>query len=372
MSKRRYQQCCRCVMDTTDLEIQFDNNGICNHCTQFFKKREELKKLGQLGEENLSKIISVIKNRGKNKKYDVLLGISGGVDSCYLAYVLKEMGVRTLLVHMDNGWNTNQAIENIESIAKIVGFDYQSYVLNWDEFKDIQLAFLKASVVEIETPTDVAIQGILHRIAAKNNIHYIISGGNINTEGILPKLWHYNAKDTKYFDFITKTFGSKKNISFPNFGVVTEMYFKFMKRISIIYLLNYLDYNKDEAIKTLENIGWKHYGGKHHESLFTKFVQSYVLPTKYNLDYRKATYSSQICSGQMSREEALELLKLPTYKAEEVEREKEYVAKKLSISKDELQRIIDLPPKYYYEYPNDEIKLNFIYNIYKKYIQKKE
>lgn len=368
MKSRAYQQCVRCVMDTTDPEIQFDENGICNHCTDFLEKRKEIKAMKKLGAEYLEALIERIKASGKNKKYDALLGISGGVDSCYVAYLLKKKGIRTLLVHMDNGWNSDDATLNIKNVAKKLEFDYESYVLDWEEFKDIQLAFLKASVVEAETPTDVAIQGALHKIAAKNGIKYIISGGNLATEGILPKMWHYNAKDTKYFNHIQKTFGKKKLRKFPNFGFQTEMFYKLVKGIKIIYLLNYVDYNKADAMKILqEELGWKYYGGKHHESRFTKFVQSYLLPKKFNLDYRKATLSSQICTGEITRAMALEILKAPVYNEQDMEREKDYIVKKLSISKEELNKIIELPGKYYHEYPNDEKRLNFIYKTYKRY-----
>jgi N-acetyl sugar amidotransferase len=355
-------------MDTTDPQIRFDENGICNHCTDYFKKLDEMKNLKKRGPEHLEQIVKKIRKAGKNRPYDVLLGISGGVDSCYTAYILKQMNLRTLLVHMDNGWNSNQATQNIRNIARKLDFDYESYVLDWDDFKDIQLAFLKASVIEAETPTDVAIIGALHKVAARNGIRFIISGSNQATEGILPKLWHYNAKDTTYFNHIQKTFGTKKIRNFPTFSYATEFYYKFIKGIRIIYLLNYLDYNKDEALALLKReIEWKVYGGKHHESHFTKFVQSFLLPKKFNLDYRKATLSSQICAGQITREEAIEELKKPTYDAEDIERQKEYIAKKLSITVAELNRIIDLPGKYYYEYPNDEKRLNLIYSVYRKY-----
>jgi N-acetyl sugar amidotransferase len=355
-------------MDTTDPEIRFDENGVCNHCTDFLKRREQITAMKKLGAEHLDEVVARIKEKGKNNKYDVLLGISGGIDSCYVAYLLKKLGLRTLLVHMDNGWNSDDATLNIKRVAKKLDFDYESYVLDWEEFKDIQLAFLKASVVEAETPTDVAIQGALHNVASRYGIKYIISGGNLATEGILPRMWHYNAKDTKYFAYIQSTFGTRKVRKFPNFGFQKEMFYKLIKGIKIIYLLNYINYSKTEAMKVLqEELGWKNYGGKHHESRFTKFVQSYLLPVKFGLDYRKATLSSQICAGEMTRERALEILKTPIYNEEDINREKEYIAKKLSIPKEELNKIVELPGKYYYEYPNDEKKLNFIYNTYRRY-----
>jgi N-acetyl sugar amidotransferase len=357
-------------MDTTDPEIRFDEKGICNHCTTLLERRKYVKSLGRSGSENFKKVIEKIKRRGRGRKYDALLGISGGVDSCYVAYLLKQSGARTLLVHMDNGWNSDDATLNIKNIAKKLGFDYESYVLDWDEFKDIQLAFLKASVVEAETPTDVAIQGALHRIAAKNGIKFIISGGNLATEGILPKMWHYNAKDTRYFNHIVRKFGKKRPRHFPNFGFASEMYYKLIRGIRIIYLLNYGSYHKDQAKKVLESeLGWKNYGGKHHESRFTKFVQSYLLPKKFNLDYRKATFSSQICDGELTRDEALSLLNEPLFDEADISREMDYIAKKLGISRDELNRIVDLPGKYYYEYPNDEKKLNYIYRVYKRFFK---
>ncbi len=363
-----YRQCTRCVMDTTDPEIRFERDGICNHCTELFQKREEVKNQKRYGEEHLEGIIRRIKKKGKNLKYDAVLGISGGVDSCYVAYLLKKLGIRTLLVHLDNGWNSDLATMNIRSIASKLEFDYESFVLDWEEFKDIQLAFLKASVVEAETPTDMAILGALHKVAARHGIRYIISGGNLATEGILPRMWHYNARDTRYFNHIHKTFGSKSIRSFPYFGWMAEMYYKLVKQVKIIYLLNYMRYDKSAAKTLLINeFGWKDYGGKHHESRFTKFVQTYLLPVKFNLDYRKATFSSLICAGEMNREEAIQELQTPPYVNEEIEKEKKYIAKKLSIDRHELDRIVELPGKYYYHYPNDEKRLNFIYKLYKKY-----
>jgi N-acetyl sugar amidotransferase len=368
MKVNTYQQCVRCVMDTSDPEIQFDEHGICSHCTLYFKRWEDLKLHRKAGSENLSATINEIKKRGKNGKYDAVLGISGGMDSCYCAYLLKQLNVRTLLVHMDNGWNSKEAIQNIMNTAKKLGFDYECVVLDWEEFKDVQLAFLRASVVEAETPTDIAILAALHQIAAKHGVKYIISGGNIRTEGILPKLWHYNAKDTKYFNYIQKKFGARKLKKFPTFSFYKEFYYKVIRGIKIIYLLNYTDYDKEKAQKVLEKeAAWKDYGGKHHESYYTKFIQSYLLPKKFQLDYRKATLSSKICSGLMTRKQAIDELKRPMYQEEEVEKQGHFIAKKLGICFEEFNCIIKQPGKYYYEYPNDEKRLNFIYGFYKKY-----
>ena len=364
---KTYQQCTRCVMDTSDPEITFDENGYCNHCTEFIEKTSKRIYLGEKSHKVLEDIVQRIKKSGKGKEYDCLIGISGGIDSCYAAYVAKNLGLRPLAVHMDNGWNSEAAVKNIKNVAGKLGIDYQSYVLDWEEFKDLQLAFLKASVPEAETPTDIAIPAAMHQIAVKHNIKFVISGGNFATEGILPKSWHYNAKDVCYLKGIHKKFGSGKLKRFPLFGFKNEIYFKYIKGIRFVYLLNYVPYSKKEAMLLLEKeLDWKYYGGKHYESKFTGFIQSYLLNEKFQIDYRRATFSSQICTGEMTRDEALELLKEPPYDPVIAQQEKEYVAKKLGISLNEFDAIMDLPPKSYQDYPNNKKFLEFIYGLYWK------
>ncbi len=354
-------------MDTTDPEIKFDDKGICHHCRDFIALTQKMK-LSKFGNENLQKIIKQIKEKGKGSQYDVLLGISGGVDSCYTAYLLKEYGLRVLLLHVDNGWNSDQAIVNIRKVAEELEFDYESYVLDWNQFKNIQIAFLKASVVEAETPTDIAILSVLHKKAAENKIKFIVSGGNLQTEGILPRMWHYNAKDLKYFNFIVNKFSTVSSKGFPKFGLFKEIYYKFIKGIKILYLLNYTHYEKEQAKQLLiEKFGWIDYGGKHHESRYTKFIQSYLLPTKFQLDYRKATLSSQICSGEITREEAIEILKTPGYNKSEIEKDIDYIAKKLNLDANELKALIAKPGKFYYEYPNNDKILTALYKIYNRF-----
>ncbi len=362
-----YQQCNRCVMDTSDTEITFDEKGYCNHCTEFLEKTSKRVYQGEESDRKLALLIEKIKKTGAHNEYDCLIGISGGIDSCYAAYIAKNLGLRPLAVHMDNGWNSEAAVQNIKNVAAKLGIDYQSYVLDWEEFKDLQLAFLKASVPEAETPTDIAIPAALHKIAAQNNIKYIISGGNFATEGILPKSWHYNAKDVTYLKGIQKIFGAKKLRTFPTFGFQKEIYYKFVKGIRFVYLLNYVPFAKKEAMKVLEQrLDWKYYGGKHYESKFTGFLQSYILPEKFNIDYRRATFSTQICTGEMTRDEAIELLKSKSYDPIIAQQEKEYVAKKLGITLTDFNLIMDTPPKTYKDYPNDKKMLEFLYNLYWK------
>jgi N-acetyl sugar amidotransferase len=353
-------------MDTSDVDITFDHKGFCNHCKDYFARIAQRVYLGEESDRQLANIITNIKKSGQGKDHDCVIGVSGGVDSSYVAYLAKQYGLRPLLVHMDNGWNSEISVKNIKNIADKLGLDYQSYVLDWEEFKNIQLAFFKASIPEMETPTDIAIPAALHKIAAEHGIKYIISGGNYVTEGILPKTWHYNAKDVKYFKHILKNFGAKKTKTFPLFGWKEEAYYKLFGGIRMIYILNYVPFSKTDAMKLLENeLGWKYYGGKHYESKYTGFVQSYILPEKFNIDYRRATLSNQICAGEITRMKALELLKEIPYDKEKVQEEMIYVCKKLGIHINDFNIIMNLPPKIYRDYPNDEKKLEFIYSMYR-------
>ena len=367
------KMCTRCLMDHSDPIITFDANGQCNHCTEFIEKRAKYNYKGAASDLEFEQVIRRIKTDGKGKPYDCVLGLSGGIDSSYAAWVAKKNGLRVLAVHMDNGWNSEEAVQNIRNIAQKLGIDYESVVLNWEEFKRIQLAFLKASVPEADTPTDIAILAALHQVAAKYGIKHIISGGNFATEGILPKHWHYNAKDLTYFKYICKQFGPVKLKTFPTFGFLKETYYKLFKGIKMIYLLNYVPFEKDNAIELLEKeLDWKYYGGKHYESKYTGFIQSYYLFTKFGIDYRRATLSSQVCTGVIKREEAIEMLNQSPFKQEQVEKEKLYISKKLGVTLNEFEGILGLPPHWYTDYPNDEKRLKRIYDLYRKLFRKEK
>jgi len=373
MIRRDYQECARCVMDTTDLEITFDSKGHCCHCAEFLDKRAKHNYQGRESDDALERMIVEVKRKGTGKDYDCVIGMSGGADSCYLAYILKQRGVRALAVHMDNGWNSEKAVSNLKNITCKLGIDYESYVLDWEEFRHLQLSFLKASVPEAETPTDVAIPAALHNVAMRHDIKFIMSGGNLATEGILPKSWHYDARDLKYFNYIQTTFGTRRLTKFPTFGYKKEIFYKVIKGIRMLYPLNFVPFVKEDAVQLLsENFDWKPYGGKHHESRYTKFIQGYYLYEKFGIDYRRATLSTQICAGAISREAALDSLKCKPYDPEKIEDDKLYIAKKLGISKDELNSIIDLPAKWYWDYPNDDKKLRFIYDAYRMLFNKEK
>jgi len=368
-----YQLCNRCVMDTSDPGIYFDENGNCNHCTEFLNKRANYSYKGLESDLALEKIVRVIKDNGVGKAYDCIVGLSGGVDSSYTAWKAKEMGLRVLGVHLDNCWNSIEANQNIRNIASKLNIDYECVVLDWQEFKQIQAAFLRASIPEADTPTDIAILAILHKMASKHGVKYILSGGNFATEGILPKHWHYNAKDLRYFKHICSNFGPVKLRSFPTFGFVKEAYYKIFKGIRMIYFLNYLSFDRTESISLLkEKLDWKEYGGKHYESKYTGFIQSYYLYNKFNIDYRRATLSSQICAGTVRREDALEALKNKPYSENRVSIEMKYIAKKLDFSEEKFNALLMDKPYWYTRYPNDEKRLNWIYNWYRKLFKKEK
>jgi N-acetyl sugar amidotransferase len=360
-------------MDTSDPGIYFDEEGNCNHCNEFLNKRAHFSYQGEVSDNMLSELLKSMKAAGRNKNYDCIVGLSGGVDSSYTAWKAKEMGLRVLGVHLDNGWNSIEANQNIRNVASKLDIDYECVVLDWQEFKEIQRAFLKASIPEADTPTDIAILAVLHKMASKHGVKYILSGGNFATEGILPKHWHYNAKDLRYFKHICSNFGPVKLRSFPTFGFVKEAYYKIFKGIRMIYFLNYLSFDKTESISLLkEKLDWKEYGGKHYESKYTGFIQSYYLYNKFNIDYRRATLSSQICAGTVRREDALVVLKNKPYTEDRASIEMKYIAKKLDFSEEKFNALLMDKPYWYTRYPNDEKRLNWIYNWYRKLFKKEK
>jgi N-acetyl sugar amidotransferase len=355
-------------MDTSDEDIVFDEQGICNHCKEFeaVLKRTQLKP--DEAAAKLYELLQMIKAKGKGRSYDCVVGISGGVDSCYTAYLCKEWGLRPLLLHMDNGWNSDISVNNIKKIVDKLKLHYQSYVLDWKEFRELQLAFLKSSIVDLEMPTDLAIAASLYEVASKHHIPFIVSGGNYTGEGILPLTWGYHVlKDSYLYRHIVKKFSSTRNKKVPYVGLWSEFYYKFVKRIKTVYPLNYVQYNKDRAREFLKKeFDWRDYGGKHHESKITGFWQSYAMPTKYNMDYRRATLSSQIVSGQVTREEALKKLKDLPYDPAKVDEDKNFIAKKFNISVDELNYYLSQPPKTYKDFPNQKKFILFTYQLYRK------
>jgi len=343
-------------MDITDPTITFNEKGVCSNCVEYEKKVKENVLFGEEGIKKLNEIAEKIKKQGLGKEYDCVLGLSGGVDSSYVAYITKKLGLRPLAVHLDNGWNSDIASSNINQIVKRLEIDLKTLVINWEEFKDLQLAYLKASVVDIEAITDHAISATLYKLANEHNIKYIISGGNVATEGIIPSIWTYNKTDLINLKDIHRKFGKHKLKTFPMLGVWKLIYYQYLKGIKTITPLNYVPYVKKDAKELLKKeLGWKDYGGKHYESVFTKFYQAYILPKKFNIDKRKAHLSTLIASNQISRQEAIKEIQKPLYPdPEEFKRDKEYVLKKFGISDDEFKKIMSLPVKSHFNYKTDK------------------
>jgi N-acetyl sugar amidotransferase len=320
---------------------------------------------GEESDRKLEELVSHIKVYGKNREYDCLVGISGGVDSSYVAYIVKKTGLRPLVVHFDNGWNTELSIRNIENVVKKLGFEYQTYVVDWEEFRDVQMAYLEASVLDVETPTDHAFLAALYRLSARHGIRYIITGSNFATEAILPKSWGYNSKDLRQLKAIYRRFGKRKLKSFPFLGFLREFYYTYIRRIRLIRILQYVPYSKNEAIKTLhDELGWEYYGGKHYESLFTRFTQAYMLPVKFNVDKRRAHFSTLVCNGEITRDQALAELDKELYNSDQLRIDREFVIRKFGISDEQFTRLMSLPVKTYRDYPNNEKLLGIIYRIY--------
>jgi N-acetyl sugar amidotransferase len=341
-------------MDTSDPLISFDDIGVCNHCHKFDSLTSKSWHPNEFGKKELEKIINKIKIDGKGKEYDCIIGLSGGVDSSYLAIILKNYGLRPLVVHVDAGWNSESAVHNIEKIVKYCGYDLTTHVMDWNEIKDLQLAYLKAGVANQDVVQDHAFFASLYHFAVKNGIKYVISGGNIATESVFPDAWHHSAMDAINLKAIHKKFGSRKLSNYKTINFFDYyFYYPFIKGLSVIRPLNYLSYNKEQALKYLiDEIGYKDYGRKHGESRFTKFFQNHYLPSKFNIDKRRAHLSSQILSGELTRSEALEILEQSLYDALELREDKLFVAKKLGVSVEELDKLISGPNHCYSDYAN--------------------
>ncbi len=349
--ERPYQQCAISVMDTiADPDISFDEKGISNYYYEYKRASASLH-TGNEGWEMLEKIASEIKNAGKNQPYDCIMGLSGGVDSTYVAYLAKKLELRPLAVHFDNGWNSELAVMNIENIITKLGFDLFTYVINWDEFKDLQIAYLKASVVDIEAITDHAIFASLYKLAGERKIKYILSGTNIQTENTLPKSWIHPKGDHINIQSIHKAYGTIALKTFPFSDAKVKRYYQQVMGVKSVSVINYVDYNK-QKIKTLieKELGWRDYGGKHYESIWTRFYQGYILPNKFKIDKRKAHLSDLIFNGQITKEEALKELAKPVYDEKQFKIDYDFVLKKLGLSKEEFESIMQSSPRSHYDF----------------------
>jgi N-acetyl sugar amidotransferase len=345
-------------MDTSDPTIRFDENGICNHCKMYYEMIKTNVFTGKEAEQRLNTIVDKIKNEGRNREYDCVIGVSGGADSTYNAYIAKKLGLRPLAVHLDNGWNAELAVCNIERTLKKLGIDLYTYVIDWDEFRDLQLSYLKSGVINIEVLTDHAIWAILYRVADERDIKYILLGTNYVTEGILPQSWGYGSMDLVNIKDIHRRFGKVKLKTFPTLSTPRLLYYQYVKGIRVVSFLNYVSYIKKDVKPFLsEELGWKDYSGKHGESTFTYFYQSYILPRRLKVDKRRAHLSCLVSSGETTREEALKELQNPLFNEQELRENREYVIKKLGLTEEEFEDYMNLPVRSHLDFKTDPISL---------------
>lgn len=360
--KTRYQICCRCVMDTSDTDIVFNDDGVCNHCLRYDVMAKPIVDRADSGQtmDDLERLIDRMKRQGRGKDYDCIIGLSGGVDSTYVALKVKEFGLRPLAVHFDSGWNSELAVKNIESIVKKLEIDLDTFVVDWEEMRDLQLAFLRSSVANCDTPTDHAFLAVLYRTASRHGIRSMVTGTNFATEFILPSAWGYSPADLVHLRAIHKRFGSRPLRQYPTLGFFSRyFYYPVFRGIRTVRILNYLPYNK-AAVKAeiAEKLDWRDYGDKHHESIFTRFFQTSYLPKKFGYDKRRAHLASLIVSGQITRDEALQELSRDNVSDEIRRQDTAFVAKKLGIRQDEMDAVLASPGVSYKAYPTEETLYN--------------
>jgi N-acetyl sugar amidotransferase len=348
-------QCKKCIMSIdNDPDLFLSEHGICNHCYNYSAEAVLLPGNLTIAARQLSERLAEIKENGKGKKYDAILGVSGGVDSTYLAWMCKEWGLRVLLVHCDNGWNSELAVMNIQNVCNKTGFDLYTHVLDWESFKDLQLAFIKSSVVDIELPYDYALNILMYKVAKKFNVPSVLSGHNLVTEGTyMPKSWVHSKLDLTNVLDIHKKWGTKRLVNYPKMGILKYLYYQKTKTLVNYKLLNYVDYQKKEVKQfIIDKLEWRDYGYKHYESIFTRFYQGYILPRKFKIDKRQFHLSVLVQSGQMTREEALEEMELPIYPKEQFERDYDYVLKKFNLSPEAFESLMDAPIRQHTDYKN--------------------
>jgi N-acetyl sugar amidotransferase len=351
---RNYQICTRCVMDTSDPEIEFDGQGYCNHCTAALERMRRQLLPPDQRKAALADLVEKVRADGRGKRYDCIIGVSGGVDSTTTAYMVKKLGLRPLAVHFDNGWNSELAVDNIKNTLDILDIPLYTYVVDWEEFRDLQISFLKASVANCEAPTDHGLTATLFRSAHREGLRYILSGSNIVTEAIMPLSWgHYN-QDLRHLKALHRRFGTIPLRTMPTISIPHYLYYVFLRGMRQIPFLNYIEYDKQVYKELLiRELGWRDYGGKHYESVWTRFFQGYYLPTKFGFDKRRPHLSTLICSQQMTRDAALAELEEPIYEAGLLRQDMEFVIKKFGMTEQEFKSILRMPLKLPTDYPSN-------------------
>ncbi|MEN6460586.1 MAG: N-acetyl sugar amidotransferase [Syntrophomonas sp.] len=357
MSNQRYQICTNCVMDTSDPEIRFDENGRCDFCDNYYNSILPSWHPDESGNKELQAIVDKIKKDGRNKPYDCIIGLSGGVDSSYLTYIAKEkLGLRPLVLLVDTGWNVNASNENVGKLIKRLGVDLYTVVVDWEEMKDLQLAFFKSQVPYQDTPQDHAIFAGLYNYAAENGFKYVLTGANYSTEGVKPPYeWTY-LNDIRMIKDIHKKFGKRPLRTFPLCGMFKyRVYYRYFKGVKVFRLLNMVPYEKVQATSELEKrFGWQQYGNKHYDNIFTRFFEGYWLPKKFGYDKRRCYLSTLVLTGQMTRKEALDILEEPPYEEALAMQDMEFISNKLDITTEEFLEMMQGPNKTFRDYKNIE------------------
>jgi len=356
MQDREYQVCRNCVMDTSDSKISFDESGLCDHCQNFYQNIEPHWDYQTTGPKRLASLVEQIKKEGQGKEFDCIIGLSGGMDSSYLLYYAKEvLGLRPLAYSVDTGWTLNVAIENIEKLVRGLGLELHTEIINWNEMKDLQLAFFKSQVAYQDLPQDHVIFAGLYNYAVKNKIKYVLTGGNLSTECVRePIEWVYQ-NDLTHIKDIHKRFGQKPIKDLPMTSMFKyKLYYRFVKGMKVVRVLDMIPYTKEEATKTLhDKFGWEPYQNKHFESVFTRFYEGYWLVNKFGFDKRRAHFSSLILTGQLDRDKALDILSNPPYDEKQAMKDLDYICRKLSIAKDDFVAMMNEPNKTFKDYKNN-------------------
>lgn len=355
--RNKLQVCTRCVIDSSVPNTSFDKDGVCNYCSGFLVESSTLlNKNSDIRQKELNDLIKKVKRNGRGKKYDCIMGVSGGVDSSWSLIQIVKLGLRPLAVHMDNGWDSEISQNNIENLVKRLGVDLFTYVINWDEYRNLMQSFLDSDVIDVELLADNAILGVMYDQAAKNRLRYILTGYNQLTEGMpIPKEWNWNKFDRRNIVAIGKRFGNVRIKTFPALGTLKWIYYHYFRLIQLNQTLDYFQYNKPEAFEILQrDYGYKPYPFKHYESVLTRFYQGYILPQKFGVDKRKIHLSNLVISGQITRAEALNKLQGIAYPSEkDLESDKEYFLKKMGWSSDQLKDYINRPEIKHDEYPSE-------------------
>jgi len=361
---KNFQQCVNCLMDTTDSMIDFDKFGMCDYCRNYNKKLSI--NLSKLHDTKLNRFVSKIKKYGENKKYDCVIGLSGGADSSYLLYyAVKVLKLKPLAYAVDTGWNLNVAIENIEKLVKGLGVDLYTEVINWQEMKDLQRSFFLANVPYQDLPQDHVIFAGIYNFAIKNRIKYVLTGANISTEGVRPPIEWVYFNDLKLIKDIHKKFGSVQLKNLPLTGMLKyKIFYEYFLGMRRVYLLDLIDYNKENAENVLKDLfNWQKYENKHYENIFTRFYEGYYLLKKFNFDKRKCYLSNLILSNQISKDDAAIALMNNPYDQNLINKDMAYIAKKLDFSLEEFKNLIDSPGKSYKDYLNSFNLLSFFIRL---------